>query len=193
MRLKLTQHLMFFSPWEKILIIKMHTLGSKIWTNSSSECCSSVRTNTHAIDFCSYANLRQANGSKYNLIYSTPSCYLKAVHDANQKFVEKTDDFFPYSSDGNSFWTGYFTSRPTLKRFERQANNFLQVCKQVYALDDLGPEDWVDLNSLREAMGIMQHHDAITGTEKQHVADDYARILQEGINECQFIVNSALR
>jgi lysosomal alpha-mannosidase len=66
------------------------------------------------------------------------------------------------------------------------------VCKQLYALDDLGPEDWVDLNALREAMGVMQHHDAITGTEKQHVAEDYARILQGGIDECQFIVNSAL-
>jgi lysosomal alpha-mannosidase len=139
-----------------------------------------------------YANQRQENGSKYNLIYSTPSCYVKAVHDANPNLVSKTDDFFPYSSDGNSFWTGYFTSRPTLKRFERQSNNFLQVCKQLYALDDLGPEDWVDLNALREAMGVMQHHDAITGTEKQHVAEDYARILQGGIDECQFIVNSAL-
>ncbi|EEZ99703.1 Alpha-mannosidase 2-like Protein [Tribolium castaneum] len=139
-----------------------------------------------------YANQRQINGSKYNLLYSTPSCYTKAVHDSNQKFVSKTDDFFPYSSDGNSFWTGYFTSRPTLKRFERQGNNFLQVCKQLYALVDLGPEDWVDLNALREAMGVMQHHDAITGTEKQHVAEDYARILQGGIDECQFIVNTAL-
>ncbi|RZC32509.1 lysosomal alpha-mannosidase, partial [Asbolus verrucosus] len=139
-----------------------------------------------------YANQRQANGSKFNLIYSTPSCYVKAVHDSKKSFQPKTDDFFPYSSDGNSFWTGYFISRPTLKRFERESNNFLQVCKQLYALTDLGPEDWVDLNALREAMGVMQHHDAITGTEKQHVAEDYARILQHGLDECQIIVNTAL-
>lgn len=67
------------------------------------------------------------------------------------------------------------------------------MCKQLYALTDLGPEDWVDLNALREAMGVMQHHDAITGTEKQHVAEDYARILQQGFDECQFIIATALR
>lgn len=68
-----------------------------------------------------------------------------------------------------------------------------QVCKQLYAITDLGPEDRVDLNALREAMGVMQHHDAITGTEKQHVAYDYARILSQGIDECSFITATALR
>lgn len=144
------------------------------------------------MNFFSYANLRQNNGSKYNLIYSTPSCYIKAVHDSKKLFIAKSDDFFPYASDGNSFWTGYFSSRPTIKRFERESNNFLQICKQLYALADLGPEDKVNLNVLREAMGVMQHHDAITGTEKQHVAEDYARLLTIGLKECEIIVNAAL-
>lgn len=63
----------------------------------------------------------------------------------------------------------------------------------MYALTDLDPIDYVDLNALREAMGVMQHHDAITGTEKEHVAYDYARILQNGFDECQFIAATALR
>lgn len=46
---------------------------------------------------------------------------------------------------------------------------------------------------MREAMGIMQHHDAITGTEKQHVANDYARILSEGFRECEIITTTALK
>lgn len=33
-------------------------------------------------------------------------------------------------------------------------------------------------------MGVMQHHDAVTGTEKQHVAEDYARLLDRAINAC---------
>lgn len=40
------------------------------------------------------------------------------------------------------------------------------------------------LSILREAMGVMQHHDAVTGTEKQHVAEDYARLLDLAINSC---------
>lgn len=37
------------------------------------------------------------------------------------------------------------------------------------------------IQNLREVMGIMQHHDAITGTEKQHVANDYVRLLTKAI------------
>ena len=40
-------------------------------------------------------------------------------------------------------------------------------------------------SKMKEAMAIMQHHDAITGTEKQHVANDYARLLHLGVRECQ--------
>ncbi|CAG9760144.1 unnamed protein product [Ceutorhynchus assimilis] len=141
-----------------------------------------------------YVNQLQLSGSKYNLIYSTPSCYVNAIHDETKNnWIMKQDDFFPYASDPHAFWTGYFTSRPAIKRFERLGNNFLQVCKQLYALADLGPEDMVDLNALREAMGVMQHHDAITGTEKQHVASDYARQLQRGMDECEIITNAAIR
>lgn len=31
-------------------------------------------------------------------------------------------------------------------------------------------------------MGLAQHHDAVSGTSKQHVADDYAQRLSNGID-----------
>lgn len=34
-------------------------------------------------------------------------------------------------------------------------------------------------------MAVAQHHDAVAGTEKQHVADDYARQLAAGWGSCQ--------
>lgn len=64
---------------------------------------------------------------KTNVFYSSPSCYIKALNEANQHWPVKTDDFFPYASDPHAYWTGYYTSRPTSKRFERIGNNFLQV------------------------------------------------------------------
>ncbi|KAH9424744.1 carbohydrate binding [Dermatophagoides pteronyssinus] len=125
-------------------------------------------------------------------IYSTPSCYTKALYDSNHTWPTKRDDYFPYASDPHAFWTGYYTSRPSLKRMERVGNNWLQVCKQLdsFALNN-GQYD-SNITRLREAMGILQHHDAVAGTEKQHVANDYARILHEAIVECQQIISLSL-
>lgn len=49
-----------------------------------------------------------------------------------------------------------------------------------------------NLDNLREVMGVMQHHDAVTGTEKQHVANDYARLLQIGIDKCSENIKGSL-
>lgn len=41
------------------------------------------------------------------------------------------------------------------------------------------------LSLSEEAMAVAQHHDAVSGTEKQHVANDYARRLANGWQHCQ--------
>ena len=46
---------------------------------------------------------------------------------------------------------------------------------------------------LEDALGISQHHDAVSGTAKQHVADDYSRRLQVGIDEAAQTVTQKLR
>jgi len=47
-----------------------------------------------------------------------------------------------------------------------------------------------DVSVMKRAMGVMQHHDAITGTSKQFVIDDYIRILHRGFEECLKIQKS---
>ena len=79
-----------------------------------------------------------------------------------------------FIAEFHSYWTGYFTSRPSLKLYERETNNLLQFTKQISVLFENTDETREDINALKRAMGAMQHHDAVTGTEKEAVAHDYA-------------------
>ncbi|KAI8431712.1 hypothetical protein MSG28_016181 [Choristoneura fumiferana] len=136
-----------------------------------------------ALAIVRHGNLKAAKENlKLKLFYSTPACYLKAVKDANPTLPTKQDDFFPYASDPTAYWTGYFTSRPTTKRMEREGNNFLQTFKMLQVLTNLPVTNMIALNQLKSAIGVMQHHDAITGTEKQHVAHDYERIVTQAVD-----------
>ena len=60
-----------------------------------------------------------------------------ALNKANGTWTSKTDDFFPYATDPHSIWTGYFTSRPVLKRYERYSNNVLQIARQLNAFSNV--------------------------------------------------------
>ena len=41
------------------------------------------------------------------------------------------------------------------------------------------------LLNIGEPMGVVQHHDAVSGTEKQEIAFDYAQRLSDGIDVAQ--------
>lgn len=130
----------------------------------------------------------QSNQQKYriNLVYSTPSCYLKNIHKQSHVTLPvKLDDFFPYADAHNSYWTGYFTSRPGLKYQIVMGNNFLQAAKQLSVLaNPQTNQDAVnELEPLQETLGILQHHDAVTGTCKQFVNDDYSRMLANAMKK----------
>lgn len=126
------------------------------------------------------------------IFYSTPSCYLKSLHEMRKKWPVKLDDFFPYADAFNTYWTGYFTSRPSLKYHIRFGNNILQVAKQLNALVGLtDARSQMKVRVLQEAMGILQHHDAVTGTCKQYVADDYRNMLMKGIMAAQEAIGDA--
>ena len=131
-----------------------------------------------------------ANGFK--MMYSTPSRYMDAVLQNVDGLSNKTDDLFPYADSAHSYWTGYFTSRPTLKGYVRSMNNFLQACKHIEVMYPHEPEG-VSSENLRLAMGVAQHHDAVSGTSKQHVADDYSQRLAIGQTECELLINSGLQ
>ncbi|XP_060096660.1 lysosomal alpha-mannosidase [Heteronotia binoei] len=143
-----------------------------------------------------HVNAQQLHGSHVHVLYSTPSCYLWELNQANLSWSVKYDDFFPYADGPHHFWTGYFTSRPALKRYERLSNSFLQVCNQLEVLAgaraNVGPYGNSSSYELRKAMAVAQHHDAVSGTAKQHVTNDYAKQLSRGWDACQVVVSNAL-
>ncbi|KAJ4728881.1 Alpha-mannosidase [Melia azedarach] len=128
---------------------------------------------------------------RVNAMYSTPSIYTDAKYAANEFWPLKTDDFFPYADHANAYWTGYFTSRPGLKRYVRALSSFYLAARQLEFFkgrNNAGP----NTDSLADALAIAQHHDAVSGTEKQHVANDYAKRLSIGYTEAEKVVATSL-
>ncbi|QCD96917.1 lysosomal alpha-mannosidase [Vigna unguiculata] len=128
---------------------------------------------------------------RVNALYSTPSIYTDAKFATNEYWPIKTDDFFPYADHANGYWTGYFTSRPAIKRYVRLMSGYYLAARQLEFFRgrrNSGP----NTDSLADALAIAQHHDAVTGTEKQHVANDYSKRLAIGYTEAEELVSSSL-
>ncbi|KAF7819347.1 putative alpha-mannosidase [Senna tora] len=128
---------------------------------------------------------------RVNALYSTPSIYTDAKYAANESWPIKTDDFFPYADRVNAYWTGYFTSRPAVKYYVRVMSGYYLAARQLEYFRgrmDSGP----NTDSLADALAIAQHHDGVSGTEKQHVANDYSKRLSIGYKEAEQLVASSL-
>lgn len=65
-------------------------------------------------------------------IYSTPNDYLDAIYKKGLRWPTKTDDFLPYASSPHSYWTGFYTSRPTLKGFIRSSGAYLRAAQNFF-------------------------------------------------------------
>ncbi|XP_064486653.1 lysosomal alpha-mannosidase-like isoform X2 [Ornithodoros turicata] len=126
---------------------------------------------------------------KVRLFYSSPLCYLTSLYAANKSWPVLRGDFFPYADNPQRYWTGFYSSRPNLKFYARYANGFLQACKQLSVLG--GMKD-ARAQRLKEAVATLQHHDAITGTSKSAVVQDYALLLSKGIADCQELISDAI-
>ncbi|KDP22539.1 hypothetical protein JCGZ_26370 [Jatropha curcas] len=128
---------------------------------------------------------------RVNALYSTPSIYTDAKYATKDSWPLKTDDYFPYADDVNAYWTGYFSSRPAIKGYVRKMSGYYLAARQLEHFKGRSKAR-LNTDSLGEALAIAQHHDAVTGTEKQHVADDYAKRLSIGYKEAERVVGASL-
>ncbi|XP_031277259.1 probable alpha-mannosidase At5g13980 [Pistacia vera] len=127
---------------------------------------------------------------RVNALYSTPSIYTDAKHAANEAWPLKTDDYFPYADRVNAYWTGYFTSRPGLKGYVRTMSAYYLAARQLEFFKGKNKAG-ATTDSLADALALAQHHDAISGTSKQHVASDYAKRLSIGYKEAEEVVSAS--
>ncbi|GJY15527.1 glycosyl hydrolase family 38 protein [Tanacetum coccineum] len=138
-----------------------------------------------------FVEAAMAQDGRVNALYSTPSIYTDAKNAANETWPLKTDDFFPYADKANTYWTGYFTSRPTFKGYVRSMSSYYLAARQLefyIGRNGSGP----NTDALANALAIAQHHDAVSGTQRQHVAADYALRISKGYAEAEKIVTSSL-
>jgi hypothetical protein len=150
-----------------------------------------------------YVNL---NGT-VNAFYSTPSFYVdQKKKDKTVTWEVRQDDIFPLADNAHHYWTGYFTSRPALKRQVRFATNFLQSARQLEVVTKTTKEEvdlptkrfsppvgdsWTD--SLEGTIGVATHHDGMSGTERQDVSDDYEQRISESHKEVEAGVALSLK
>jgi alpha-mannosidase len=126
--------------------------------------------NTWFVNLDKLIHYVNANGT-IQAFYSSPSIYASAKA-ATTPLPLKTDDFFPYADGPHSYWTGYFVSRQGLKGYIRDTSSYFQAAKQLQTFTggapDMSPTN--PLYRLERALGVNQHHDAVSGTSKQHVS-----------------------
>ncbi|KAE9606630.1 putative alpha-mannosidase [Lupinus albus] len=129
---------------------------------------------------------------RVNALYSTPSIYTDAKNAATQLWPLKTHDYFPYADKPDAYWTGYFTSRPTLKGYVRMLSGYYLAARQLEYLAGKKSGSDHTTSHLGDALGIAQHHDAVTGTAKQHTTNDYAKRLAIGASKAEAVISSSL-
>jgi hypothetical protein len=82
-----------------------------------------------------YYNANEGAKNNIRLIYSTPSMYVAALAAQNIKWPTKYDDIFPYADDADSYWTGFFTSRPNDKAKIRLLSQIMHAQNKLYTLE----------------------------------------------------------
>lgn len=145
----------------------------------------------------------------------------QAANNEIQLPIKQSDDFFPYDFFTNGYLTGYYTSRPALKGYIRDSSALLHAAEQLVPFgfnsssgslmhtlqvegtlaEPAEPLTGADGNSnpvqdalfpLLDSLSIAQHHDAVTGTSRLHVACDYERRLHIGRTSASASAGSVL-
>jgi hypothetical protein len=116
-------------------------------------------------------------------LYSTPQRYVNALKAENVRWpVIRDRDFFPYYEKHTQYWSGFFSSRPGLKKQTKDYSSLFNSQNKLFAskvIDQSVTDDEVSqilgqVSNTEDILSVLMHHDAITGTSVQYVANDYS-------------------
>ncbi|XP_013414092.1 alpha-mannosidase 2 isoform X2 [Lingula anatina] len=143
--------------------------------------------------------------------FGTLNDYFEALRNSKnseiqipETFPSFSGDFYSYTDRNNEYWTGYFTSRPYDKVLSRKLESSLRAAEilntlaVMYAAQNTVQFDTLNDNlrylvNARQLLGLFQHHDAITGTERAAVVVDYEFRLSQALSDTEVaMLNSAL-
>ncbi len=147
-----------------------------------------------------YINANPVRYFNASISFGTPIDYFKAVKERSGTFPTLKGDFFSYSDiyvEGNpAYWSGYFTTRPFYKLMSRELEHNLRSLEILFTIlfnqarqNQLSKvynkceEEFKKIIQARRNLGLFQHHDAITGTSREHVMKDYAFRLFQSIQD----------
>ncbi|XP_052766949.1 alpha-mannosidase 2-like isoform X2 [Mya arenaria] len=143
---------------------------------------------------------------KINVKFGTLNDFFKNVRksekDKGIQFQSISGDFFPYSDHDSAYWTGYFSTRPFDKRFYRETESKLHSAEIMHAVARAYSKKWQSelvggnrvpklLSEARNNLGLFLHHDAVTGTSKDYVMEDYENRLLDAYNNAGMVINYA--
>lgn len=138
------------------------------------------------MDLCNIHNERNMT-----FVYSTPHYFVDALKKENITWPVQYGDFLPYFDKKYEYWTGFFSSRPGLKKQIKSYSKLYHAQSRIFArrMINLNSTDEDIQNALKvnykalDKLAVAQHHDGITGTSTQYVASFYAHGLSESFSE----------
>ncbi|CAG9538482.1 unnamed protein product [Cercopithifilaria johnstoni] len=116
--------------------------------------------------------------------FGTVANYFNALKESTKRSASVLDgDFFPYMDDPSSsqpYWTGFYNHRAYFKCFERIIQREFRLTDLLNVIAGKYPNNDVELARRNLALSI--HHDAITGTSKRRVMNDYMLRLRSALH-----------
>ncbi|XP_067941303.1 alpha-mannosidase 2x-like [Watersipora subatra] len=117
-------------------------------------------------------------------------------------FPSLSGDFFAYADRIDHYWSGYFTSRPFYKHWDRHLESTLRSAEIIFSLAQAksltdgsssfqASSLYDKLSYARQSLGLFQHHDGITGTAKAAVVVDYGNRMLRGWKSAYEVIRAS--